>query len=148
MTHKEIVGKVAKWLKRHKQNIAVPNCTLILKELVSLNHSGEVPDVLGFNCWSSVMIEVKCSRKDFIRDQRKRHKKHSEGAGEFKFYCCPERLLTPMQMPDGYGLLWIDDKGKISIMKEAKRHKNADMRTERSMLLSYIRRMKNNEINQ
>lgn len=41
MTHSYIINHTAKWLKKHPQNIKVPNCTTILKELKSATESGE-----------------------------------------------------------------------------------------------------------
>lgn len=143
MTHKEIVEKLSKWLRRHKENIKIPNCSLVLSEFVTANYCGETPDILGFNYWTSVMIEVKTSRSDFKADMKKRFKKFSKGSGEFKFYACPYGMLDPDEMPDMYGLIYIDVDENITLVKPALRQKNADLRVERSMLLSYIRRLKN-----
>lgn len=142
MTHKEIVEKLSKWLKKHKQNISIPNCTLVLTEFVTINSCGETPDILGFNNWTSVMIEVKTSRSDFRADIKKRFKKFSKGSGEFKYYVCPYGMLDTDEIPDGYGLIYIDINNNITLVKNAIRQECADLRVERTMLLSYIRRLK------
>lgn len=140
MTHKEIVERVKRWLKHHQQNITVPNCSFVLTELVTLNGSGEIPDVIGWNYWSSVMIEVKTSRSDFLADKNKRFKRlNNPGTGEFKFYCCPSNVIKAEELPEKYGLLYISEDKKVFIIKPAERQ-GADLMTERSLLLSFIRR--------
>ena len=68
MTHEQIVVIAGKWLKKHEQNIVIPNCSLVLTELVAATTSGEIPDVIGWCSWISVLIEVKTSRADYFRD--------------------------------------------------------------------------------
>ena len=143
MTHGEIVDIAAKWLKNHKENnIGIHNCPLVLKEFVALTAYGETPDVIGWSYCCSVLIEVKASREDFLRDKKKRHKKFSNGMGEKKFYCCPANLIKPEELPEGWGLLYVNEKKKIEIVKIVNVDKEADLHSERTMLLSVIRRMK------
>lgn len=142
ITHKELVNKTGKWLKRHDQNIRVPNCSLIAEDLVSLNITGEVPDVIGWNGWTSILIEVKVSRGDFLRDKKKLFRIIPEnGMGEFRYYCCPDDLIKENELPDNWGLLYVNEKKKINIIKVAEKQES-NLVTERSMLLSIIRRMK------
>jgi ribonuclease HI len=142
ITHSELIKISAKWLKKHNHNIKNPQCTLILEDLVAQTSSGEVPDVLGFNYWASVMIEVKVSRDDFLGDKKKmfRRKEHL-GMGEFRYYCCPEGMIKESDLPAGWGLLWLNEKKKIDIIVEPTR-KQSNGSCEITMLLSKIRRMK------
>jgi Holliday junction resolvase len=146
MTHKEIVIAVYKWLKKHKRNIVVPNCSLVVSELVTVNATGEIPDVIGWNYYTSVMIEVKTSIADLRRDKTKKFKQFGNGVGEHKYYCVPVNiaLIASDIITSEHGLLTINEEGKIEIYKEAKRT-SANLRTERTMLLSIIRRLKGGE---
>ncbi len=140
MTHGELTDKAARWLKRHRENITVPNCPIIAKDLVSLNGTGEVPDVLGFNYSRSVMIEVKVSRADFLRDKKKQFRNGND-TGELKFYCCPAGLIKPDEVPEKWGLLYADEALRIRIEKKAERQQ-CNHYTERAILCSIIRRQK------
>ena len=140
MSHEELVDKAAKWLKRHPDNMFVPNCPIIAKELVTMNTTGEIPDIMGWNYCTSVKIEVKTSKADFLRDKKKRYLNYGKGMGEFKYYCCPIGVLSIHDIPDGWGLLCVNNKGKVIHAKKAeKQETNHD--SERAMLLSMIRRL-------
>ena len=142
MTHKELTIIASKWLRRHSQNIYVPNCSTIITEIVSAAPNGEVPDVIGWNSWTSVLIEVKISRSDFLRDAKKPFMRFNDmWMGEFKYYLCPENLLNFEDVPDDWGLLYCDKKGQIRIEKVAVKGE-ANIRSERTLLLSLIRRSK------
>ena len=85
MTHKEIIKRAAKWLKKHTQNAIIPNCSLIAEDLTTASKTGEIPDVIGWCSWTSVLIEVKVSRSDFLRDSKKPFRKFADmGMGEHK----------------------------------------------------------------
>ncbi len=141
-SHKELVEIVAKWLKKHKNSAVIPNCPYIAKDLRTNTDSGEIPDVIGWNYWTSVLIEVKVSRKDFINDQNKKFRYIPElGMGEFRYYCCPEGLIKEDELPEGWGLLYLNNKNKIDTIKIANK-KDSNLMSERTMLLSLIRRNK------
>jgi hypothetical protein len=77
-----------------------------------------------------------------LRDSKKPFRKFADmGMGEYKYYLCPEGLITENDLPELWGLLWIDEKGKISIQKKAEKHE-ANLRCERTALLSLHRRAK------
>lgn len=142
MTHKELTKRASKWLKRHSQNMIVPNCTTIASEITSATSTGEIPDVIGWCSWTSVLIEVKISRSDFLRDAKKPFREFADmGMGEHRYYICPKDLLTIEDMPENWGLLYCNEKGKIEIVKKAEQQE-ANLRCERSMLLSLNRRAK------
>ena len=145
MTHKEIVDFGEKWLRKKKShNIVVPNCTTIAKELVTMN--SETPDLIGWNYACSVVIEVKTSLADFKRDAKKIYRNWSSGMGQLRYFLVPAGLITIEDVKstyNSYGLLYIDDNGKIRIAKEAKFKDNADVISERMVLLSIIRRQRN-----
>lgn len=142
MTHKEIIKRASKWLKKHQQNAVIPNCSLVVEDLVTANSMGEIPDLIGWCSWTSVMIEVKVSRNDFLKDKKKPFRKFANmGMGENKYYLCPTGLIQEKDLPENWGLLYIDDKAKITIEKIAERHE-ANLQSERTVLLSLLRRTK------
>lgn len=142
MTHSEITTKAAKWLRNHSQNIIIPNCSLVITELVSATPTGEIPDIIGWCSWASVLIEVKTSKSDFFRDKSKPFRAFKDmGMGELKYYICPTGIILIDEVPEYWGLLYIDENYNITIEKEAVRH-DANLRSERALLLSKIRRIK------
>lgn len=140
--HNEIIQILGIWLKKHNRNAEVFNCSIVAKNLSTINMSGEIPDVIGWNYWSSTLIEVKTSRTDFLKDSKKSFRINMKtGMGNFRYYCCPTGLIKESELPEKWGLLYLNDKNKIDIIKVAE-HQEADMNCERHLLLSIIRRTK------
>ena len=74
---------------------------------------GEQPDVIAFNSWYSMLVECKVSRADFLRDFKKEFRKDPDrGMWTYRFYCCPKGLITIDELPDKWGLIYINEKGK------------------------------------
>lgn len=145
LTHAHLCELGAKWLKKHTENMVIPNCSVVAKELTALIDSGEIPDIIGWCYWTSVLIEVKVSRADFLKDKKKPFRKNpSEGIGEFRYYLCPENLIKENELPENWGLLYASEKEKISIIKFATRQ-DANHACEKAMLLSIIKRSIKNE---
>ena len=141
MTHCELVEIGTKWLKRHTENMLVPNCPLVCSEMVTVNNMGEVPDVIGWGSGNSVLIEVKVSRADFLRDKKKLFRRYPDmGTGDYKYYLCPTGIIRPEDLNEPYGLLVYDGR-KVVIEKVAPLGVG-NLRSERDMLLSIIRRAK------
>ena len=142
MTHKELTEKASKWLKRHSNNTKIPNCSTIASEITSTTSNGEIPDVIGWCSWASVLIEVKISRSDFLLDSKKLFRRFADiGMGEFRYYICPNDFIKVEEMPEHWGLLYCDEKGKIETIKIANRQQ-ANLQCERTILLSLVRRAK------
>ena len=56
---------------------------------------GEHPDALGFRNGASCLIEVKCSRSDFLADRKKVFRAEPEkGMGDWRFYLCEPGVIT------------------------------------------------------
>ena len=137
-SHDELSLIVAKWLKKHSKNILIPNCATIALDLKTLEQ--EKPDVIGWNGCSSTMIEVKVGRGDFLQDFKKPFRKYPErGVGQYRYYCCPNGLINESELPENWGLLYLNNKNKIKIIKVAEIQK-ANMIAERNILISLIRR--------
>lgn len=138
VTHDELSAITAKWLKRHSQNILIPNCATVALDMKTLEQ--EKPDVIGWNGSSSVMIEVKVGRGDFMQDFKKPFRQICEkGVGEFRYYCCPSGLINKNELPAKWGLLYLNDKKQIEIIKVAE-IQQANLNAERNMLISLLRR--------
>lgn len=104
--------------------------------------SGEIPDVIGWCSWVSVLIEVKTSRADYFRDSLKPFRLFGNlSMGELKYYICPTDLISIYEVPEYWGLLYIDESYNITIEKRAVIH-DANLKSERALLLSNIRRTK------
>lgn len=141
LTHNELITVGAKWLRKHRENIVIPNCTVVLSDLATI-HVGR-PDILGFSSDKSVLIEVKTSRSDFIAEKRKPTRKipHLE-VGELRYYLCTSGLIDTEDLPTNWGLLWYDSaNGEIKIVQEA-RVDRCNLTAERAMLVSLLRRNK------
>jgi len=143
-THTKLVEMGAKWLRKHSYNVTIPNCPIIATETSTANSSGEIPDVIGFCYWTSVLIEVKTSRSDYLRDKKKNFRINpQDGMGEYRYYLCPEDLIQPDELPENWGLLYYIDnpKSKVKLITVAKKQTN-NLLCERTMLLSLLRRNK------
>lgn len=81
MTHKDLIPIAYKWVLKNA------SCGVAFKEFHTTNM--EIPDVLAFNSWSSVLIECKASRADFKKDFKKPFRLSGKGLGQYRFYMCP-----------------------------------------------------------
>jgi hypothetical protein len=139
MTHNELTEKAAKWLVKHDANITIPNCPLVYSELKTA--SREIPDVIGFNSSSSVVLEIKTSRSDFLRDADKHFRIHPElGMGQTRYYVCAKGIVKPSDDLNGWGLIIHNKRGFNIEIKSENFQYNCD--SERKLLLSVIRRQK------
>lgn len=104
ITHKELVERAGKWLKSF-------GCSVVLKELVTCSTSGEIPDAIGWKSVHSILIECKASRNDFLKDKNKSFRQVPNcGMGCYRFYLCPPDIIKKEDLPDGWGLLWVNGK--------------------------------------
>ncbi|MFW5847382.1 MAG: hypothetical protein ACOCVF_00485 [bacterium] len=140
LRHKEVCDKAGKWLKKHSQNILIPNCPTVAIDMTTCEN--EIPDVIGWYSGGSIMIEVKVNRGDFLSDYKKPFRRMPKlGVGDFRYYCCPTNLIKEHELPTNWGLLYISEKNRIKIIKVAEKQ-ISNLSSERNMLLSIIRRLK------
>lgn len=105
LTHTSLVASARRWVVNYG------GCSLAFCEMVC---AAEVPDVIGFGQWGwrSVVIECKTSRSDFYADRKKPHRQAPAlGMGQFRFYCCPAGLLTVADLPERWGLIYVNQRG-------------------------------------
>lgn len=117
LTHGEINSIAAKWLKRPLSNNG-PGCQVALTEVGGL-FGGERADAFGYR-WGydggSVVVESKVSRSDFLADRAKPHRNGtSPGMGTYRYYICPEGLINIPDLPHGWGLLWVNQRGHVKL---------------------------------
>lgn len=61
----------------------------------------------------SVVVEAKTSRSDFLADRKKPHRAPGQGIGVYRYMLCPEGIIRPEEVPQGWGLLWVNSRGHI-----------------------------------
>jgi hypothetical protein len=117
IAHDDLSKLAAKWLKRaHSSNGA--GCNLSLVEVGGL-FGGEIADAWGYR-WGfaggSIVVESKVSRSDFLADRKKPHRNGAVlGMGNYRYYICPEGLIQPEDLPEKWGLIWVNKRKHIKI---------------------------------
>jgi len=138
MTHNKLTEIAAKWIKRHPYNILIPNCRTLSIDMKTIEE--EQPDIIAWCGSFSVMIEIKVGRGDFLKDSKKPFRKCMEkGVGQHRYYCCPSGLIKESELPEKWGLLYLNDENKIEIIKVAEIQKS-NLKAERNILISLVRR--------
>ncbi|HFF8253867.1 TPA: MmcB family DNA repair protein [Acinetobacter baumannii] len=148
--HHELVGIASDWVKK-KLNFPV-----VATELKCIG-SREIPDVLAFRAQTSLIIECKTSLADFRNDFSKPERNGTcQGVGNYRLYCAPAGLIPIDRIPDSWGLIEVNHKGKVELVKfkqgniyhnnESPEHyklndpfyHDSDMNRERSFLYSIL----------
>jgi hypothetical protein len=107
LSHANLVTAAYKWVLKNGA------CGVAFREFRTNCCNGEHPDVIGFNSGGSVLIECKASRADFFADRNKSFRQTPAlGMGDIRYYCCPKGLLKKEELPEGWGLLEVDNTGK------------------------------------
>jgi hypothetical protein len=149
MTHKELVQSAYRWVLNNAK------CGMAFRELVTSACNGECPDVIGFAGWGhSVLIECKASRSDFFADKKKSFRMYPDlGMGRYRFYCCPTGLLKTTDLPEKWGLLYVNEKGQARTIYNPYNGDRSDysniwsggfeqnMKAEHGMMYSALRRI-------
>jgi len=134
MTHDELIEYGRKVLEKRFL------CTVILTEMST--SARDEPDGIGWRDGMSFLIEAKATKSDFLADRKKsRHKKPGTCVGDRRYYITPAKLVTGEDLPDGWGLLEVNDKGKIRLIKDSKLFRRKSHRDELRMLISAVRRL-------
>lgn len=78
----------------------------------------EHPDAMGwkYGTWS-IVVECKVSRADFFADRKKPTRAaYEKRPAAHCYYLVPTGLVSPNELPDGWGLLYVDGK-RVRVMK-------------------------------
>ncbi|HGF3969342.1 adenylosuccinate synthase [Yersinia ruckeri] len=117
ITHNELNAIAVKWLKRAESGNG-PGCQVALTEVGGL-YGGERADAFGYRWgWDggSVVVESKISRSDFLADRTKPHRNGTTtGMGTYRYYICPEGLISIEDLPFAWGLLWVNARGHVKL---------------------------------
>jgi len=88
------------------------------------------------------LLEAKCSRGDFLADKKKRFRKRpSKGMGMYRAFICPKDLIKPEELPKGWGLIYVSEKGRTRYIVKSEKFDIFNLRNEFVMLLSVARRV-------
>lgn len=114
-THASLCAIAARWLRR-SHSAGGHGCQIAFTECH--NGDGEAPDAIGFRavgwCDGSVVVECKATRGDFLADARKPHRVTPDaGMGRWRYYLAPEGLIDVAELPPGWGLLEVTDRGSV-----------------------------------
>lgn len=148
--HDRLTALGARWLKRNGFPVVTTELTC--------HGSRERPDIIGFRSSCSAIVEVKVSRSDFLADAKK-PERGTGGLGNYRFYLCPEGMLSAPEIPQGWffleasgrritpviapeGNLWpgLDETPEVIGSWASFRH-SPNTRAERSALFSIARRL-------
>lgn len=78
--------------------------------------TGEKPDALGFRNGASCLVEVKCSRSDFLTDRKKHFRMTPEfGMGDWRFFMSEPGIISVSDLPEGWGLLHVVGRSVIKV---------------------------------
>ena len=134
MDHSTAVNIIAKFLNEEG---FVGRFPVVLTEMRS--STLQEPDVLGFRCGPSAMVECKVQRNDFTREKRKGYRNSEDCAGNKRSYACPEGLIKPDEIPEKMGLLYIDELTReVEVIREPERQK-CNREVEQRILYSALR---------
>lgn len=146
MTHTELVKIAEKWLLGKRK------CSFVLTELKCLATS-EIPDAIGFRDGHSILVECKVSLSDFLADGKKYFRRNAEmGVGSYRFFMAPQGIIPVQDLPQGWGLVEVSEKGKPRQVWGHNPHSNVysvenifhferNMQAEWGMMASALRRL-------
>lgn len=139
ITHGVLVSRGFQYLKYGV------GCSVVFKERSA--SVSETPDVLGFRYGKcSYLIECKASRSDFLEDKKKWFRRYPQsGMGLERYFMTPIGMLTPDELPEGWGLIEVYPKERgsrrIRVAKDSKQFEERSVINELSYVLSAIRRI-------
>ncbi|MCC4613638.1 hypothetical protein LL963_16325 [Xanthomonas campestris pv. esculenti] len=146
MTHAELVKTAGRWLR------GTAGCSVVLEELCAATRNGENPDAIGWYCGSTLLIECKASRSDFLADRKKHFRICPEnGMGMYRYFMAPRGLLRADEMPERWGLLEVSGQRVFVVRghqpkswhsEDIWRFAERDAGSEVLMLLSAMQRIK------
>lgn len=150
--HYQLCCEGAKWLHKrrdYKKCMTYPcfrkgiciSCRAHMYVAVELNTYGtENTDVWGYNGYTTTVIEVKVSHADFVADKNKywRNVEPEFQAGNNRWFLCPEGVIKPDELPQGWGLLYWNGNMIVPVVAPVTRMQgcHADM----MILYSILRR--------
>lgn len=109
-THSDLVARVARWLRNTQR------CGVVLTETETFF---ERPDAIGFTSRTSILVECKTSRSDFLQDHKKVFRRYPDSSvGRLRYYMAPPRLLSISDLPENWGLLEVHPR-QVHVARKA-----------------------------
>ena len=135
MNHNEMINRAKKWLLNTR------GCGFILSELTSYYNS-EIPDVIGWKCGQSYLVECKVTRNDFLADKKKGFRRMQwRGMGNYRYYMTTPSLIELNEIPYRWGLLYVYPSIVKVIKKPSFIYYSTIAERERYILCSALRRV-------
>lgn len=135
MKHAELIVHAAKWVRKRRYRVVLQD--------VQATCVNEQPDVIAWKGnGSSIVIECKVSRSDFLRDAKKRWRYRAEdGMGYHRYYAVPDGPLAALDRQAGWGLLVVKSGGRIVEAYPSGPFTKRNERAERALLISAVCRV-------
>lgn len=131
--HRRLCIRAASWLRSNGHCVALVEPVSVIRE---------VPDVIGWKGGISTLIEVKVSRTDFGIDQLKISRRTPGfGVGQYRYYLTPEGMVSPDEMPEGWGLFYEIGQSVREIVR-AQRRPDYAVENEIYVLTGALRRLR------
>jgi hypothetical protein len=129
MTHSSLVALGVRWLSRQSSTV--------FYEFAAA--AKENPDIIAWSSGFSTLIECKATRADFLNDAKKTVRRNpGRGMGQRRYYLCPAGIIKIEELPKKWGLLWVE-KGRITMMREARGHPERSLTAEITFLSATLR---------
>jgi len=140
LNHSELIVASATWAEKRRYRVVLRDVQCIIVS--------EQPDVIGWKSHgSSLLIECKASRSDFLRDKKKSWRRHAEeGMGYERYYAVPTGVGV-IDLEDlsaevgGWGVITIDPKHRVTVLKKSGPFTKRNDRAERALLVSAVCRV-------
>lgn len=136
MKHAALITRALRWLRGSQR------CVVVVADMEAAN--GERVDAMGWTRRHSVLVEAKISRADFHADKRKPWRLDPpRGVGLLRYYMAPVGVLSPEDMPPGWGLVTVSTGGQIRRLVKATPQPAANRGAETWLLCNAARAARN-----
>ena len=143
-THADLVIRAERWLR-------AVGCGVTFREFVAATSSGEIPAAIGWRNGTSILVECKVSRADFLADKNKRFRRQPEyGVGDWRIFLAPPDVIDVSDLPTGWGLLEVRGRKIVRVAgvptgntdwSWGKAPFDGHKRNEAALMLSALRRL-------
>lgn len=120
-------GHVHKALKRLALHWLKERVVDLVANEVKFKNTKSIADAVGINLKRKEIriIEVKATKEDFKRDHKLFDEQNTYyNHAHYSYLMCPEGIIKKEEVPEGYGLLWVDDYDGIKLVKRPNKNNN------------------------
>ncbi|PYZ97701.1 hypothetical protein CR205_03655 [Alteribacter lacisalsi] len=127
--HEHVKKQALYWLKKKVTDLCASEVKLYArrKKLKA--------DAVGINIKrkETRIVEVKVSRADFLRDEVLHSPYGYHAIADYAYLMTPAGLIDPEELPEGYGLLELDDYDNVKVRKNPRKNPKPILRLETVM---------------